>query len=86
MCLMVVFTMNLNPQKSVGRFTVAKPADFLQTIMDWQFCVVGVFFGARHLLFHLMSTENVNKSFCPWVPRLFVCGLTPFMMISSHYS
>ena len=58
MCLMVVFTMNLNPQKSVGRFTVAKPADFLQTIMDWQFCVVGVFFGARHLLFHLMSTEN----------------------------
>ena len=57
---MVVFTSNLNPQKSVVRFIVAKPADFLQTIMDWQFCVVGGFFGARHFLFHLMSTENVN--------------------------
>ena len=60
MCCMVVFTSNLNPQKSVVRFIVAQPADFLQTIMDWKLRVVVVFFGARDFLFHLMSTEDVN--------------------------
>ena len=36
MCFLVVSSFNFNPQKSVVRFIVAKPADFFQTIVDWQ--------------------------------------------------